>query len=295
MIEYSVILIIPERNLYMKIVVTGSEGMLGRDVVTALKERGHEVVGCDLPEYDITDRIGIQQFIRNEKPGAVIHLAAYTAVDKAENDRAQCFAVNTLGARNIACICNAVGAKLLYTSTDYVFGGEGDEPFETDSPVNPLNHYGKTKADGEEKVRKYCPDSFILRICWTYGKNGKNFVDTMLNLADKQSEIKAVDDQTGSPTYTKALANLICDMIETDKFGTYHASCEGFCTRYEFVREIMRLAGKTVKVLPAESGEFPTPAKRPHNSRLSKKSLDEAGFDRLPDWKTSLAEYLSDK
>ena len=279
----------------MKIIVTGSNGMLGSDVVAALKERGHETVGCDLPEFDITDRIGIQQFIRNEKPDAVIHLAAYTAVDKAENEKTQCFAANTLGARNIACVSNAIGAKLLYTSTDYVFDGRGEEAFETDSPVSPLNHYGKTKADGEEKVRQYCPRSFILRICWTYGKSGRNFVDTMLALADSQSEIRVVDDQVGSPTYTKDLAKLICDMIETDKFGTYHASCDGFCSRYEFACEIMKLAGKEVKIIPAKSEDFPTPAERPRNSRLSKKSLDEAGFERLPDWKISLAEYINSK
>ena len=279
----------------MKIIVTGAKGMLGTDAAFALKDRGHEVIGCDLPEFDVTDRIGIQQFIRNEKPDAVIHLAAYTAVDKAEEDRAQCFAVNTLGARNVACICNAIGAKLLYTSTDYVFAGEGDEPYETDSPVNPLNHYGKTKADGEDKVRQYCPDSFILRICWTYGKNGRNFVETMLSLADKKSEISAVDDQVGSPTYTKDLAKLICDMIETDKFGVYHASSEGFCSRYEFAGEILKLAGKSARVIPAKSEDFPTAAKRPHNSRLSKDSLDDAGFERLPDWRDSLAESIRNR
>ena len=278
----------------MKILVAGSNGMLGTDAVKVLKSRGHEVISADLPEYDITDRIGIQQFIRNLKPDAVMLLAAYTAVDKAETERAQCFAVNTLGARNVACVCKACGIKLLYTSTDYVFPGEGDTPYETDSPVSPVNYYGKTKADGEEKVREYCPGSFTVRISWTYGSGGNNFVKKILAAAKDKESLSVVDDQIGSPTYTLDLARLLADMIESEKYGVYHASNEGFCSRAEFAREIISAAGLNTKIIPVKSDEFLTPAARPKNSRLSKRSLTDGGFELLPDWRDALRRYMNE-
>lgn len=277
---------------FMKIAVTGCSGMLGRDVCSALLARGHEVFGLDLPEYDVTDRIGIQQTIRNLHPDAVIHLAAYTAVDRAESEKPQCFAVNTLGARNIAGVCKALDIAMLYTSTDYVFPGTGDEPFETDSPAEPLNHYGKTKYDGEMQAARLCEKLFILRISWTYGHGGDNFVEKIRAAAEGKDEISVVDDQVGSPTYTADLAQLICRMIESGKYGVYHATNEGFCSRADFAVKIFELTGCGVKVNRVKSADFPSGAKRPLNSRLSKKSLIDSGFGTLPSWEDALKRYL---
>ena len=276
----------------MKIALTGYRGMLGRDVYTALAERGHEVIGIDLPGHDITDRIGIQQYIRNIHPDAVIHLAAYTAVDRAESEKSLCFAANTLGTRNIAGICKALGIKMLFTSTDYIFPGTGSEPFETDSPAQPLNYYGKTKYDAEREAMRLCDRLFILRISWIYGRGGNNFVEKIIKAAEGKDTIDVVDDQVGSPTYTADLAQLICDMAESEKYGVYHATNEGFCSRAEFAEKIFEITGSRVRVNKVKSENFETPAKRPLNSRLSKKSLTESGFDALPHWEDALRRYL---
>lgn len=275
----------------MKIIVTGSKGQLGSDLIPLLKGRGHETVGADLPEVDITDKAAVQSFIEKEKPDAVIHLAAMTAVDKAEEEKELCSLVNVTGTENIAEICGKMNIKMLYTSTDYVFGGEDEEFFETDSPVNPCNHYGLTKYLGEEAVRKNCERHFIVRISWVFGIHGKNFVYTMLRLAEGHDKITVVSDQIGSPTYTPDLSQLICEMIETEKFGTYHATNEGICSWAEFAEEIMRINGKSTHIIPITSEEYPTAAKRPHNSRLSKASLDENGFSRLPHWRDALIRF----
>ena len=280
------------RTISMKIALTGYRGMLGKDVFAELIKRGHEAVGIDLPEHDITDRIGIQQYIRNIHPDAVIHLAAYTAVDRAESEKSVCFAANTLGTRNIAGICKALGIKMLFTSTDYIFPGTGSEPFETDSPAMPLNHYGKTKYDAEKEAIRLCDKLFIVRISWIYGQGGDNFVKKIIKSADGKASIDVVDDQIGSPTYTSDLAVLICDRIESEKYGIYHATNEGFCSRAEFAEKIFELTGSGVKVNRVGSDAFPTPAKRPLNSRLSKKSLNAAGFETLPAWEDALARYL---
>lgn len=275
----------------MKVIVTGAKGQLGTDVMTELKKRSYLAVAADLPELDITDRDKVESFIESEKPDAVIHCAAFTNVDLAETEREICKAVNVDGTENIALACEKCGAKLLYLSTDYVFGGSGEAPFETDSPVAPCNYYGLTKLMGEEKVRQ-CQKHFIVRISWVFGKNGKNFVKTMLRLAETREEIKVVNDQVGSPTYTPDLARLLCDMIETEKFGTYHATNDGFCSWAEFAGKIMELAGKETRIIPITSDEYESAAVRPANSRMSKRSLAENGFEPLPDWQSALERYL---
>lgn len=279
----------------MKILVTGSKGQLGTDVVSLLKSKGHTIISADLPEADITDKSGIQSLIEKEMPDAVIHLAAFTAVDKAESERELCGRINAEGTSYIAEICGKLGIKLLYTSTDYVFEGNGDNYSETDSPVNPCNYYGLSKLQGEEAIKKYCEKYFIVRISWVFGPNGKNFVYTMLRLAEAHDTISVVDDQIGSPTYTPDLSALISEMIVTDKYGVYHATNEGICSWAQFAQEIMKQSGKDTKIIPIKSAEYPTAAVRPLNSRLSKSSLDESGFSRLPDWKDALARFMRDK
>lgn len=281
-----------ERLHNMKILVTGSKGQLGTDVVNELNKRGHEVYGADLPEFDVADRIGIQQYIRNLMPDAVIHLAAYTAVDKAEEDKNLCYAVNVKGTRNIATVCGSLGIKVLFTSTDYVFDGKGETPYEIADAKNPVNYYGETKAQAEEFIIKYCPYAFIVRISWVFGKNGSNFVKTMTGLSKEKDEISVVTDQIGSPTYTPHLAALITDMIESNKYGIYHATNEGFCSWAEFAREIMALSGADTVINEIATSQYPTAAVRPLNSRLSKKSLDTGGFERLPHWKDALKDYF---
>lgn len=276
----------------MKVLVTGVKGQLGYDVVNELRKRGHEAVGVDVEEMDITDADKVRKVILEENPEAVIHCAAYTAVDAAEENEAVCRKVNTDGTINIAKVCGEKNIKLMYISTDYVFDGEGEHYWQPDELRNPLNVYGQTKYEGELAVEKEVEKYFIVRIAWVFGINGKNFIKTMLNLGKTHDELSVVDDQVGSPTYTFDLARLLVDMIETDKYGRYHATNEGVCTWYEFAKEIFRQAGMKVKVNPVTSDEFPTKAKRPHNSRMSKDKLEEQGFIRLPSWQDALERYL---
>ena len=276
----------------MKIIVTGSTGQLGTDVVAELQKNGIEAVGADLPELDITDSQAVESFVSASNADAVIHCAAFTNVDIAETDREICRRVNADGTLNIARSCAKHDIKMLYISTDYVFSGEGDTPFETDSPAMPCNYYGESKLAGENAVIENCGKYFIVRISWVFGENGKNFVKTMLRISKERKEITVVDDQTGSPTYTKDLSKLLCDMIVTEKYGVYHATNEGFCSWAEFASEIMKLSGAQAKIIPVTSEEYKSVAKRPSNSRLSKKSLDNNGFGRLPHWKNALERYL---
>lgn len=277
----------------MKVLVTGANGQLGYDVIKRLNALGDEPVGADREEFDITDGKATEDYITALRPDVIVHCAAYTAVDKAEDDRDTCRNVNVDGTRNIALACEKIGAKLVYISSDYVFGGSGTQPLEIDAPKDPQNIYGITKLGGEEEAKK-CQKHFIVRTSWVFGINGGNFVKTMLRLADSHEKLTVVDDQTGSPTYTPDLARLICDMIKTEKYGTYHASNEGYCTWAEFAKEIMRQAEKTTKIIPCTTAEYPAKAKRPENSRLSKKCLDDAGFDRLPPWQDALARFLKE-
>lgn len=276
----------------MKVLVTGVKGQLGYDVVNELEKRGHMAVGTDVEEMDITDAGKVETVLKKEKPDAVIHCAAYTAVDAAEDNEDLCRKINAEGTENIAKACQDLNCKMLYVSTDYVFDGEGERPWEPDDEREPLNVYGITKYEGELAVEKYVEKFFIVRIAWVFGKNGKNFIKTMLNLGKTHDEVKVVDDQIGSPTYTFDLARLLVDMIETDKYGRYHATNEGLCSWYDFAKEIFKQAGMNVKVSPVTSEEFAAKAKRPHNSRMSKEKLSENGFERLPKWQDALARYL---
>ncbi|MGN0573129.1 MAG: dTDP-4-dehydrorhamnose reductase [Acutalibacteraceae bacterium] len=277
----------------MKIIVTGSRGQLGSDVTAELKREGIEVIEASLPEIDITDSGAVEKLVAGSNADGVIHCAAYTNVDLAESEKELCRKINVDGTLNIARSCKKHDIPLLFTSTDYVFSGEGNTPFETDSEKAPCNFYGESKLCGENAVIENCDRYFILRISWVFGKNGKNFVKTMLRLAETKSEINVVADQTGSPSYTKDLAVLICEMIKTDKYGVYHATNEGFCSWADFAEKIMEYSDLPVKINRISSDEYKSAAVRPLNSRLSKKSLDEAGFCRLPDWQDALKRFLS--
>lgn len=277
----------------MKVLVTGVKGQLGYDVANELEKRGHEAVGTDVEEMDITDAAKVREILTEENPDAVIHCAAYTAVDAAEENVELCRRINAEGTENIARVCSELNCKLLYVSTDYVFNGEGERPWEPDDEREPLNVYGQTKCEGELAVEKYVEKFFIVRIAWVFGVNGKNFIKTMLRLGKDHDELTVVADQIGSPTYTFDLSRLLVDMIESDKYGRYHATNEGLCSWYEFAVEIFRQAGMDVHVRPVTSEEYPAKAKRPHNSRMDKRKLEENGFERLPEWKDALSRYLN--
>lgn len=283
----------------MKVLVTGAKGQLGYDVVKELEKRGHVAVGVDVDEMDITDEKQVCKVIHNIYPDAVIHCAAWTAVDKAEQYPETVYDVNALGAKYIAEQCKSVGAKMVFISTDYVFEGVGNEPYKAGDVRKGLSVYGKTKIQGEDFVTQVLDEYFIVRITWAFGVNGGNFVRTMLRLADSgKTELNVVNDQIGSPTYTKDLARLLADMIETDKYGVYHATNEGYCSCYEFACEIFRQVGRDIKVNPVTTEEYlkmvPLQAKRPLNSRLDKKKLVENGFVPLPTWKDALSRYLKE-
>lgn len=300
----------------MKIFVTGVAGQLGHDVMNDLAARGYEGIGTDIaPQYsgaddgtavtkmpyvslDITDRDAVEKTITELKPDVVVHCAAWTAVDLAEDDdkKAKVHAINADGTQNIADACKKIDAKMVYISTDYVFDGQGTRPWEPDDPVvEPLNVYGHSKYEGEVAVEKYAPHYYIVRIAWVFGLNGKNFIKTMLNLGKTHDTLTVVDDQIGTPTYTYDLARLLVDMLEKEEYGKYHATNEGgYISWYDFAKEIFRQAGMDVKVMPVSSAEYPAKAKRPSNSRMEKKKLEEHGFTRLPDWKDALGRYLKE-
>lgn len=278
----------------MKVLVTGVKGQLGYDVVNELTKRGHIAIGTDIEEMDITNADSVDAVIKENVPDAVIHCAAYTAVDAAEDNADLCRKINAEGTQNIANVCKELDIKMTYISTDYVFDGEGERPWEPDDERTPLNVYGQTKYEGELAVQNTLEKYFIVRIAWVFGVNGKNFIKTMLNLGKTRDSLTVVDDQFGSPTYTFDLARLLVDMVETDKYGIYHATNEGICTWYEFACEIFKQAGMNVKVSPVSSAEYPAKAKRPSNSRMSKEKLAENGFEKLPTWQDALSRYLKE-
>lgn len=279
----------------MKVLVTGVKGQLGYDVVRELQKRGYEAVGVDIDEMDITDAAAVERVMTEVQPDAVIHCSAYTAVDRAEEDIEICRRVNVDGTENIAKICKKLDCKMLYLSTDYIFSGDGERPWEPDDEASPLNAYGQSKYDGELALKKYVEKYFIVRISWVFGINGNNFIKTMLRLGRENGAVKVVDDQIGSPTYTYDLARLLVDMIESDRYGAYHATNEGICSWYEFAKEIFRAAGMdNVSVTPVKSGEFPVKAKRPKNSRMSKEKLVTNGFSLLPAWQDAVARYIKE-
>lgn len=276
----------------MKVLVTGVKGQLGYDVVKELEKRGMEAVGVDIDEMDITDAQNVEKVLKETAPDAVIHCAAYTAVDAAEEQEDICRRVNADGTRNIAKVCRELDIKMIYISTDYVFNGQGTRPWEPEDERQPLNVYGQTKYEGELAVQELLEKYFIVRIAWVFGVNGKNFIKTMLRLAETNKRITVVNDQYGSPTYTYDLARLLVDMILTEEYGVYHATNEGICTWYEFACEIFKQAGIDMEVVPVTAAEYQAKAKRPENSRMSKEKLAENGFDRLPPWQDALKRYL---
>lgn len=277
----------------MKVFVTGVKGQLGYDVVNELEKRGHTAIGVDIEDLDITDAAAVDKMITEAAPEAVIHCAAWTAVDAAEDNEEKCRQVNVNGTENIAKVCKKLNCKMMYISTDYIFDGKGTRPWEPDDPVTtPLNVYGQTKYEGELAVRNNVEKFFIVRIAWVFGK-GKNFIKTILNLGKTHDHLTVVNDQYGTPTYTFDLARLLVDMIETDKYGNYHATNEGgYITWYDFACEIFRQAGMDVDVEPVSSAQYAAKAKRPENSRMNKQKLVDNGFEPLPDWKDALRRYL---
>ena len=291
----------------MKVLVTGVGGQLGYDVMNELVKRGHIGVGSDIQDasvfenyknLDITDAQAVEQVISEVNPDAVIHCAAWTAVDAAEDDDKQEIVkkINVDGTQNIATVCKKLGCKMMYISTDYVFDGQGTQPWQPDcKDYKPLNVYGETKLGGELAVANTIANYFIVRIAWAFGQNGKNFICTMLSLADKgYKELRVVDDQIGTPTYTYDLARLLVDMIETEKYGYYHATNEGgYISWADFAEEIFRQAGKDVKVNRVTTDEYGlSKATRPFNSRLDKSKLSDNGFELLPTWRDALQRYL---
>lgn len=276
----------------MKVLVTGVKGQLGYDVVNELEKRGLTAVGVDIDEMDITDASSVDKVIKEAAPNAVIHCAAYTAVDAAEDNVDLCRRVNGEGTANIAKVCKELDIKMMYISTDYVFDGQGERPWEPDDERNPLNVYGQTKYEGEVAVTNALDKYFIVRIAWVFGVNGKNFIKAILNKASTVDTLTVVNDQFGSPTYTYDLAKLLVDMIQSEKYGFYHATNEGICTWYDFACEIIRQAGMDTKVLPVSATQYPAKAKRPTNSRMSKEKLTQNGFDKLPTWQDALSRYL---
>ena len=301
----------------MKVFVTGVGGQLGHDVMNELAKRGYEGIGSDIaPQYsgvqdssavcampyvamDITDPTQVEATISAAKPDVVVHCAAWTAVDLAEDEDKQekVRAINARGTQNIANVCKALGCKMVYISTDYVFDGQGETPWQPDcKDYKPLNVYGQTKLEGELAVANTLEKFFIVRIAWVFGKNGNNFIKTMLNIGKKYDTLRVVCDQIGTPTYTLDLSRLLVDMIETDKYGYYHATNEGgYISWYDFAREIFRQAGYDTKVNPVTTEEYGlSKAARPFNSRLDKSKLSENGFTPLPTWQDALSRYLKE-
>ena len=301
----------------MKVLVTGVAGQLGHDVMNELAKRGYEGIGSDIAksyngiqdgtpvvsmpyvQMDITDKASVEKVLTEVNADAVIHCAAWTAVDLAEDEdkKDKVHAVNAEGTKNIAEVCKKLDSKMVYTSTDYVFNGQGEEPWQPDcKDYQPLNVYGQSKLDGELAVSETLDKYFIVRIAWVFGKNGNNFIKTMLKVGKNHDKLRVVNDQIGTPTYTFDLARLLVDMIETDKYGYYHATNEGgYISWYDFTREIYRQAGYTTKVLPVTTAEYGlSKAARPFNSRLDKSKLVENGFTPLPTWQDALSRYLKE-
>lgn len=277
----------------MKVLVTGANGQLGYDVVKELQNQNIECYGVTRKDFDIIDFKATENFITNYMPDAIIHCAAYTAVDKAEDEPELCYKINAEATENIAKICKNISAKLLYISTDYVFDGRKNRFYEVDDKTNPINVYGKSKLLGEKAVQKILKKYFIVRISWVFGEHGNNFVKTMLRLGKEHKEINVVSDQYGSPTYTADLAPLLVEMVKTDRYGIYHATNEGVCSWAEFAEEIFKIANMDVKVNHITTADYPTKAKRPFMSVLRKKCLKKNSFTNLRDWQIGLINFIN--
>lgn len=298
----------------MRVFVTGVNGQLGHDVLLELRRRGHEAIGsgsgsaytaadegreCPFVQLDITDRAAVEKAVGTLRPDAVIHCSAWTAVDAAEDEenKPKVYALNVTGTENLANAAAAADAKMLYLSTDYVFGGRGSEPWEADSTdFAPLNYYGETKLLGEQAVRRLCRKHYVVRTAWVFGVNGKNFIKTMIHAGKSRDRVTVVNDQIGTPTYTRDLAALLCDMAEREAYGTYHATNEGgYISWYDFCVEFYRQYGLTTEVIPVTTAEYGlTKAARPENSRLDKSKLTANGFRLLPDWKDAVGRFLEE-
>lgn len=278
----------------MKFLVTGVNGQLGHDVVIKLKEISLDVIAPGREEFDLTNAEQVTSYILKEKPDVIIHCGAYTAVDKAEDERDLCYTVNVKGTKSVVEAAKEINAKVVYISTDYVFDGLGQEPHSEDKDTNPVNYYGFTKEQGEKIVKDEIDKHFIVRTSWVYGSNGNNFVKTMLKLAETKKEISVVSDQLGAPTYTKDLAEFIVSLVQTNNYGAYHGVNEGFCSWYEFTKLIFQKSGIEVEVNSISTKEYPTKAKRPLNSRLMKENTDKAGIKRLPQWEDALSRFLDE-
>jgi len=285
----------------MKVLVTGAAGQLGTDVCAELRNRNIKHIGVDIINgdgndfLDITDAEAVCAYFTKIKPQCVIHTAAYTAVDKAEDEPELCYKINAEGTKNVAEACQKTGAEMIYISTDYIFGGNENEPYETDAVKNPESVYGRSKLAGEKTVLQHLDRYYIVRISWVFGHNGSNFVKTMQRLAGEVNHprvLNVVCDQVGSPTYTVDLVILLCDMVLSGKYGEYHATNEGYCSWAEFAAEIMKQSEASCEINPIPTEQYPTKAKRPKNSRLSKACLDRVGFKRLPDWHVALKRYI---
>lgn len=277
----------------MKVLVTGVNGQLGYDVVKELEKREHQAVGVDRERMDLTSSKQIKECIETVKPEAIIHCAAYTAVDKAEDEEELCRRINAIATKEIAEYAKVLDIPMIYISTDYVFDGTKDGEYTEEDIPNPINVYGKTKYEGERYVQELLEKYYIVRISWVFGENGNNFIDTMLRLSKDRDEINVINDQLGSPTYTKDLALLLVDMIESNKYGIYHATNEGYCTWYEFAKEIFKVANIDIKINPICTSEYPTKATRPMNSKMSKNKLSKNEFNKLNNWKESLEKYIN--
>lgn len=279
----------------MKVLVTGVTGQLGFDVCRRLEELKIEYKGVGHQDFDLTDGDKVTAALEAYRPDAVIHCAAYTAVDKAETEKDTAWAVNVTGTENVAKACRAVDAKLLYISTDYVFDGTGAKEWRPEDRRCPCNYYGLTKAGGEDAVQANLGKYFIVRVTWVFGVNGNNIIKTVLRLGREREVLRFVTDQIASPTYTRDLAALLCDMIQTERYGVYHATNEGFCSSYELAKETLAAAGiTTCRVEPILTRDYPTPAVRPLNSRLCKEKLTENGFTRLPPWQDALGRFVKE-
>jgi dTDP-4-dehydrorhamnose reductase len=276
----------------MKVIVTGAKGQLGTDLVHLLADRGYEVYGYGREELDITNFNQVKQVISEVNPDIVIHAAAYTKVDLAESEPDQAFLINAYGTRNVTVASGAVGAKLVYISTDYVFDGTANVPYNEFAPTNPLSVYGKSKLAGEQFVRDFHSKFFIVRTSWVYGKHGNNFVKAMLKLAQERDELMIVHDQVGCPTYTVDLSNCILELIQTEKYGVYHVSNSGHCSWYEFAKAIFEEAGIEVKVNPCTTKDFPRPAPRPAYSVFEHMALRLNGFSEMRKWREALREFI---
>jgi dTDP-4-dehydrorhamnose 3,5-epimerase/reductase len=284
-----------DANFSIKVLVTGAEGQLGGDVVQRLNEIGIENKGVDKNDFDLTNKQNIWDYVMNYKPDVIIHCAAYTAVDKAEEEKELCYSVNVKGTRYLAEVAEAIEAIVVFISTDYVFDGCKEKPYSENNPTEPVNYYGYTKEQGEKIISELLDKFFIVRTSWLYGKHGDNFVKKMLKLAESKNEINVVSDQVGAPTYSKDLAVLIGDMIQTQHYGYYHGVNEGCCSWADFAEAIFIKAGLKVRVNPILSSDYQTKATRPVNSKLAKTNLDHAGLKRLPEWENALERYLDDR